>query len=300
MNNYKVKNGDIRLPNLICPGAQKAGTTTLFKLLRQHPEIEAGKKEIKFFNNNYHRGIKWYSGIIDGAVSARYLLDCTPGYMTEEVWVQRMKDTLDDNVKFIIILRNPVDRMYSTYGMYVRIGIENEINARKAFDRDYKEYLAGKTVTNYFRHSLYSEQIEYFTKRFSPKNIKIILFEDMTANPKGTVMELLDYLGLEEVEDMQYDIWANKAGMVQYGRLARFTRKIVNRIPKGIRNRLPSRMANKTRKLLEKRVQSGERAASYQKDMALCHELMDRFEADIRLLENLINKDLGIWIDKYR
>jgi hypothetical protein len=58
------------LPNFICPGAQKAGTTTLHNILKQHPDIFLPNlKEAHFFDieDRYKKGILWWiEGIRDG------------------------------------------------------------------------------------------------------------------------------------------------------------------------------------------------------------------------------------------
>jgi hypothetical protein len=70
-------------------------------------------------------------------------MDFTPGYMSEELYVQRMREILTESTKFIIMLRNPVDRMYSNYMMNIRIGIETETDSMKAFITDMNNYEIG-------------------------------------------------------------------------------------------------------------------------------------------------------------
>jgi len=301
LKDSKIKNTASRIPNLICPGAQKAGTTTLFLLLSQHPQIcRSIGKEIKFFNNYYHKGIDWYSTDSEETLKAKFIMDFTPGYMTEELWVQRMKDTLDDDARLIIILRNPVDRMYSTYNMYLNIGLELNTNAGKAFDRDYREYKAGKTTTNYYRHTLYSEQIKYIFDRFHRDKVKIILFEEMVADPKSTVCDILDFLGLEHIEGMNFDIWKNKAGEKIPSGLFRIVRKLLDFIPKKLRNRLPDGLLRSMRKFFSKRNTTNKRTISYHKDPEVCRILMERLSDDIADLEKILGKDLSSWKEKYK
>ncbi len=49
------------LPNYLIIGAQKAGTSSLFYYLSMHPQIKNSyKKEIHYFDKNYHNSINWY------------------------------------------------------------------------------------------------------------------------------------------------------------------------------------------------------------------------------------------------
>src|SRR6476660_8347073 len=50
-----------RLPDFIIAGAQKAGTSSLHKILGKHPQvISALIKEVHYFDQNYHLGKQWY------------------------------------------------------------------------------------------------------------------------------------------------------------------------------------------------------------------------------------------------
>ena len=71
-----------RLPNLICPGAQKSGTTTLFDILVQHPEIYKPKiKEQHFFDLNYDKGMNYYSQFYEEVKDEKYIPDFSPFYL---------------------------------------------------------------------------------------------------------------------------------------------------------------------------------------------------------------------------
>jgi hypothetical protein len=51
-----------RKPNFLIIGAQKAGTSSLFYYLSQHPDIDLpSEKELHFFDIQYENGIEWYS-----------------------------------------------------------------------------------------------------------------------------------------------------------------------------------------------------------------------------------------------
>ena len=55
------------LPNFLIVGAQKSGTTSLWSYLSSHPDVYLSpKKEIKFFDRGYDRGVSWYESFFDG------------------------------------------------------------------------------------------------------------------------------------------------------------------------------------------------------------------------------------------
>ncbi len=118
------------LPNFLCVGAQKAGTTTLYEILKQHPDIFLPQniKETKFFvyDEKYEKGVQWYQKEFFSEWNGQKAIgEVDPAMMFEEKSAQRIFDTLGNNVKLIFIFRNPVARAYSHYLMSQRKGAED-------------------------------------------------------------------------------------------------------------------------------------------------------------------------------
>ena len=106
-------------------GAQKSGTTWLFDMLSEHPQVSFGEeKELNFFSKrkfflskdtgNYEKGLDWYRSKIDyddskvnGEISVDYMLD--------EGCADRIKQHCPDDVKLFAVLRDPVERAHSHY-----------------------------------------------------------------------------------------------------------------------------------------------------------------------------------------
>ena len=107
------------LPNFMCIGAAKSGTTSLYDILKQHSDIFLPSfKEPHFFDipSVYQNGIEWYEKTYFQSVkNEKCIGDFSPTYLFDEHAPERILNDLGDNVKFIIILRNPVDRAYSHY-----------------------------------------------------------------------------------------------------------------------------------------------------------------------------------------
>lgn len=121
------------LPNLIIPGVQKAATSSLHHYLIQHPSVVGGSvKEVHFFdlNSKFSRGKAWYSRQFPHAQD--YILDATPNYLYEKHIPLRIKETLGNNVRFIVVLREPVSRCLSAWNMYRQIAEQPERVARFA------------------------------------------------------------------------------------------------------------------------------------------------------------------------
>ena len=157
------------LPNFMCLGAAKSGTTTLFDVLRQHPDVYIPAfKEPHFFDipENYNNGIEWYEKNYFSKADKRIIADFTPSYFFEKETPKRIFKGIGSEIKFVVLLRNPVDRAYSHYLHSVRDDYENlsfkeslkQENAR--LDRhekngDYLSYLRN----SYFHQGLYGDML---------------------------------------------------------------------------------------------------------------------------------------------
>jgi hypothetical protein len=121
------------LPTVFIIGAQKGGSMSLLELMLQHPNLCGGKhKEPHFFNNdeNFGRGVDWYrkqftdEKCMKSPSKSKYV-DGTPMIHIPDVW-KRIQKTYDkekensENLKFIVLLREPVSRDYIWYQHVIR------------------------------------------------------------------------------------------------------------------------------------------------------------------------------------
>ncbi|GAB3274712.1 sulfotransferase family protein [Parahaliea aestuarii] len=110
------------LPNLVCVGMEKCGTTLLNSVFSESRDIlTPRKKELFYFNENYDRGADWYQSWydFDSKPNARYICDITPSYFRSELSIRRICKDLD-NPKVLLVLRHPVHRAFSHYVHRIR------------------------------------------------------------------------------------------------------------------------------------------------------------------------------------
>jgi len=106
------------LPDFVIIGAQKAGTTALFDMFSEHPEISPSTvKEVHYFDSNYERGEQWYRRHFDRHIAG----EASPYYLFYPPAHDRMK-ALIPKAKVIAILRDPVERALSHYDHEVEKG----------------------------------------------------------------------------------------------------------------------------------------------------------------------------------
>ena len=200
------------LPNFIICGTQKGGTTSLYYYLEEHPQIfMSPKKEVHYFDLNYHRGIEWYKKHFKNATSKHKAIgEASPSYMYFEEVPERIHEVLPD-VKLIFILRNPVDRAYSHYWHEVKLGYE-WLSFEDAI-RVEKERLANEDIINrrhysYLDRGKYIEQIKRFRKYFSNDQMLILITEELKSNPDFIMQQIFEFLQINP--NFKSELWYNR------------------------------------------------------------------------------------------
>lgn len=214
-------------PKAYIIGAQKAGTSSLAYLLAQHPAINLARdKEVDFFSTHWDRGIEWYRAQFAPKPGATILLDASPSYSAAplgpyaphqiddgRLHIPERIAALRPDARLIYILRDPVERTYSSYWQAVRSGYEDR-PLELALQRD-PEYVYG---------SLYCEQLEHFLKVFSRDSVLLVNFGDLKRNPAAVARRCLAFLGAEPVEFEFRDMRPRNTGF-QYNALGTLLRK---------------------------------------------------------------------------
>jgi hypothetical protein len=104
------------LPAFVIIGAQRAGTTSLYKWLSELPEVEpALRKELHYFDTNYSRGERWYKSNFPVSAPGKMTGEATPYMLFHPLAPERASRDLDGTTRFIVLLREPVERAVSQY-----------------------------------------------------------------------------------------------------------------------------------------------------------------------------------------
>ncbi len=179
------------LPNFLVIGAAKAGTTSLYQYLRQHPQaFMARTKELNFFveHMNWKRGREWYEQqfrpVRPGVVAVG---EASPSYSRYPVLpgVPDRVAALIPDVRLIYLVRHPIERMRSHYLHQVIIGQEH---------RPIGEALL--TAPGYLVTSQYALQIEQYLRHFPLERILIVKSEDLRDARIETMRRVYTFLGI--------------------------------------------------------------------------------------------------------
>jgi Sulfotransferase domain len=180
------------LPTFLIVGAAKAGTTSLYHYLRQHPNVYMSpvKEPAYYASAAAGRGTAIhtraaYERLFDAATTECARGEASPQYLNDEAAPDRIAADLRD-VRLIVSLRNPVDRAYSSYLGRLAGGTE-----RRRVDE------ALRRGTYYFDSSLYHAPLTRYFTRFDRTRIRVLLFDELVADTRGMLQEICDFLNVE-------------------------------------------------------------------------------------------------------
>jgi len=251
------------LPNFLIIGANRAGTTSLYHYLKQHPDIYMTPfKEPSFFvlegmtidskdpfRNDVTTDLKNYLRLFEGVSGEKAIGEASTIYLHaihKHNALSKMKQYVP-HAKLIVSLRNPVERAYSHYLHDCQWGIETNQDFVSAIKKQLSGNIQDIWKNYYIAQGCYCEELKGYLRTFHPEQIRIHLFEDFKTAPLDLLQELFRFL---EVDDTFVpDISRNYNVSVQ---------------------EISDRSLNK--------------------------ELQDVFREDILRLQNLIERDLSEWL----
>ena len=206
------------LPDFLILGPGACGTTSMLELyLRSHKDILPSKiNEIEYFNKKHKNSINWYKNFFPSlltkkirSLSGKKTLtgEASGSYILNPNAPKRIKKIIP-NVKFIVMLRNPVDRTLSHYKRRIRNQketkpieelFEYELNHfRKEFD-NYKKNensIAIYPPTSYLSNSKYFVQLENWFKYFPKEQFLLINSNEYFKDPIKEYNRILEFLDL--------------------------------------------------------------------------------------------------------
>jgi hypothetical protein len=224
--------GRRQLPSFIMVGAQRAGTTSLYRAFLSHPLIHSANyhKGVNYFDINYHRDFSWYRGHFPTASTLRRQTDDVAGepitfeasgyYMWHPLAPERMARHLPD-VRIVAMLRDPVERAFSAWKHELARGFETEPAFERALQLE-DERLAGEVERMvaeptyqsfshrhhaYLRRGHYSDQLDRICQHFPADQIHVVESENFFEHPETTYAAVLDFLGLPQVMPDRFDRW---------------------------------------------------------------------------------------------
>lgn len=247
-------------PKVYLIGAQKCATTFFAECIAAHPDIElSAPKEPHFYSRDMAADFSSYRRCFDDPDS-KILLDASPSYSyspsnpTEQradnprYGVAGRIKKATPNAKFIYIVRDPVERTWSSYWHAVRSGDE-ELDFGAAIERR----------SGYLDASRYHFQLQQYLEVFDYPDILVLQMKDVTQDPSRTLKLVWEHLGVEAPGEIQTAFQPrnasyrfNTAGRILAGNKA--SRELLKITAQGVRAVLPFSAYAKLRGLLSKEI----------------------------------------------
>lgn len=297
------------MPNFLIIGAAKAGTTSLYHYLRQHPQIYMSPvKEPKFFaleglEINYGgpgdtermfrasiTTIEAYCRLFEDVSHETALGEASTLYLYSARAPRRIHHYLP-KVRLIAILRNPVDRAYSNFLYMRRNNIETISDFVRAFDAEEQRIAANWMPSwHYLRRGFYYQQLKRYYNIFDPAQIQIFRFEDLAAAPRVLLNHLYDFLHVDRIALADVFIKHNISGTPKSQRLHDLITKS-NPIKTMIRPLIPDRHRKKIALSLRNR-----NLEKTPMSPQIRRQLANIYAEDILGLQDLTQLDLSAWL----
>lgn len=310
----------MKKPNFIIAGAAKAGTTSIYHYLNNHPDVYMSPikephyfcKDIRCrnFSKSYQKRVCFdikkyldstvlekkhityvenledYCQLFREIKEEKIAGEASVGYLYSQVAAEKIYE-FNSDMKIVIFLRNPVERAFSHWVMNLRgkdVCRSSFLDAVKE-DQAREEKGWGKSRL-YIELGLYYDQVKRYLDIFPREQVLILLYDDLCDDSSAFFKQLFEFLRIAP-SSIDASQRYNKASIPKYPALNGAINKMkINKLatkflPKDIKNRIKSALSDN--KNLPK-------LTSRDRDNIQCY-----FDADIVLLEKLIDRNLSAW-----
>ncbi|PJF25399.1 MAG: hypothetical protein CUN53_13000, partial [Phototrophicales bacterium] len=257
-------------PDFFIVGAPKAGTTSLFDYLADHPlVIGTTPKETHFFADDLP-GLQmrkfrdnYLSAFSAQKPTAQHGLDGSTNYLRSETAIANIR-RYNPDARLIAILRHPVDTVYAFHSTLYFNQAENIGDFERAW-RLQEARRAGNDIPRLCRepkqlqyrdYGMFSAQIERLLTHFPREQVRIYLFEDFTRDPAAVYADVMAFLGLPHDGRTAFDArnvnqrirlrWLD--ALIMHGQAPAPVKAAVN-AARGLSPSLSRRINNKLRRL---------------------------------------------------
>lgn len=277
-------------------GAPKCGTTSLVGLLRQHPDISVSKpKEPRFFQDAdlYRRGMGFYQEFFADRTNGQLTCDATITYFGErDEAISRIAEFYGTAApRFVLMLRDPVERAWSVYLQRRRLMLEERTFAAAIeadMDLPREEQL-------YLNHSSYGLNLKRWLAVFPIDCFMFQTMERLRDDQHGLLREVCAFLDVPAPEVMPAPTHSNRATSVRYPRLMQLATSdnVATRILKRcLPYRFRRRWVHKVRKKLMNNPAQAEVPTLEPADR---RRLEDYFGEDLAVFARLCALDVSSW-----
>ena len=300
------------MPNFLMIGAPKSGTSSIYNYLQQHPQIYMSpEKEPHFFTlenekidfqgpgdegrfDNAVTQLEDYLKLFDGVSEEIAIGEASTTYLSSVKAPERINHYIP-NAKLIAVLRNPIDAAYASFLHLVRDGDEPLIDFALALQAEEQRISQNwEGIWHYTKRGLYSVQLKRYFDVFKPEQIKVYLYEDFKSNPVKILQNIFVFLGVEHTFTPDMSSKYNVSGMPKYPVLNKFMVK-----PNALKSTINTLLPQEFRGYLAHQLKNWNfnQFQKPQMPVEVREKLSREYREDILQLQDLIQQDLGHWLE---
>jgi Sulfotransferase domain len=216
-------------PEFMLVGSHRCGTTSLFKALASHPQIQRPpvNKGTDYYSLHSYRSRAWYLGHFPiepvgrsraGAWGPPVAFEACTYYMFHPFALEKIRRDLP-STKLVIVLRDPVERAFSAYKHEIGRGFEWETDFERALDLE-GDRLIGEVDRMrsdptyesfahrhhaYVRRGEYAGQLARAYEHFPAEQVHVMELENFIADPDKEYTRLTEFLGVSRYLPAQFD-----------------------------------------------------------------------------------------------
>lgn len=299
------------LPNFLLIGAAKSGTSALYSYLWQHPEIYmSDNKEPNFFalegqkvcftgpgdeiiNTKSITERARYEALFAGVSGERAIGEASVLYLYHPQAAAHIRDYIP-NARLIAILRNSVDRAYSSYLHTIRDGREPAASFAEALNEESARISANWAHLWHYQHlGYYYEQLQRFFALFPREQIAVYAYDEFAADPQKVLKRIFQFLEIDPSFEPDVSLRYNISGPPRLRGLQKWLLW-----PNPVKEQLKFLLPAYTRKrLIHKLLALNiKHTAKPNMDAADRQRLQVLYREDILKLQTLLDWDLSHWL----
>ena len=297
----------LRKPDLFIVGAPKGGTTSMHYYLKEHPEIFMSEvKEPHFFgtdlvSSRFIRDKEKYLSLFSAAENEKRVGESSIYYLHSKIAAVQIHK-FSPTARIIIMLRNPVDMIYSLHSEHLFCGDENITNFKKALMEEENRRRGVRIPVNckiefallYREVAKYDQQVERYFNVFGRDNVKVIIFDDFKRDTARVYKETCEFLDVNSDFRANFRV-INAHKAIRNRALMHFWRDppklalwLGNAMPRSVRERLVDFLRSKSFQV----------APAPPMNQELRRQLQQEFLPGVERLSQLLGRDLTYWCRK--
>lgn len=287
-----------KLPTFIVLGAEKCGTTALHRLLDEHDDIFVSRKEPEYFSaigetrkkKTDVTSLEDYQALFETAQNETALGDISTTYLPSPTAATEIKNLVPD-AKLVAILRHPAERAFSRFMMSVK---HQEGREKAPSCEEFLSFFETQTYNpawaNIRSRGSYGEQLARYYKLFPDHQIRVFLYEEFQDNYTNFMTDFLSFIGVSSSvipENEKFGVGGEIRSPV--------VKELIQTLSPVVKRYVPQRYLTKGVKLRAKLEQ-----ANLKQTLALNGEarasVLDFYRDDILCLQDVIKRDLSVWL----